>query len=321
MFSPFGSCKHYSDGIVYELNRRGADVRLYDERPSQKNWVKIYMNLFKHYSPRYFSDYVERILQENINFNPDYILIVRGQGFDKNILKLLRTKMPDTKLIYFQWDPLNGRDVSDILDLYDAAYAFDPQDVHANPKFKFRPTFFTPEYELMENAKDPIYDIVFVGTLYNNRWTVLKRMRSYFETSGIKCYMHLYMASWTLYLWDFIFRGSFVNPKKMKFHMMSYKDNVMLVEKSKAILDIVYSKQTGLSMRAYEAMASRRKYITNNEYVKEYDFYDESNILIIDKDNPKIPENFLRTPFKYVDPSIMRKYSIAGFIDDVFGNI
>ena len=54
LFSPFGTCKHYTDGCVTELESRGAEVRVYDERPSQASFTKIYMYLFKKVVPQYF---------------------------------------------------------------------------------------------------------------------------------------------------------------------------------------------------------------------------------------------------------------------------
>ena len=61
MFSPFGSCMHYTDYITKELRRRGATVHLYDERPSQSAWAKSYMYLFRKYAPTYFMKYIETI--------------------------------------------------------------------------------------------------------------------------------------------------------------------------------------------------------------------------------------------------------------------
>jgi len=93
------------------------------------------------------------------------------------------------------------------------------------------------------------------------------------------------------------------------------------VKESKCVLDFVYSKQTGLSMRAFESMAAHRKYITNNAEVKNYDFYNPANILVVDALNPHIPKEFIERPFESVDDKVMYKYSIRGFIDEIFENI
>ena len=74
-------------------------------------------------------------------------------------------------------------------------------------------------------------------------------------------------------------------------------------------------------MRAFESMAAHRKYITNNDEVKNYPFYNPVNILVVDAQNPDVPKEFIERPFEPVDEKIMYKYSIKGFIDEVFENV
>lgn len=318
MFSPYGTCLHYTTHIVEELIRRGADVRLYDERPSQATFAKIYLYFFRSIVPQYFFHYVERIVTENEEFHPDVVLIIRGQAFDAKILKYMRRNFKEAKFIFYQWDPLCGKKIPDVLALYDYSYSFDTDDVKNNPKFKFRPSLFLEEYTDIAESRNFKYDVSFVGTLYNNRWPIIKAFQEYFEVNRIKSYFYLYMASWSLYLWDFIRRGNFVSPQKMQFKPMTYHENVALVRESKCVLDIVYSKQSGLSMRAFEAMASKRKYITNNAEVKKYDFYNPNNILVVDTNHIDVPREFLESSFEEIDENVMYKYSLSGFVDELF---
>lgn len=107
----------------------------------------------------------------------------------------------------------------------------------------------------------------------------------------------------------------------MQFKPMSYLENVEMVKDSKCVLDIVYSKQTGLSMRAFESMAAKRKYITNNAEVAKYDFYNPNNILVVDINDIKIPADFIESPFEDVDDKILYRYSVSGLVDELFENI
>lgn len=321
MISPFGTCLHYTLRMKEELEARGAQVRLYDERPSQKTAVKIYLYFFHSIAPQYFSRYVEKIVEENEQWNPNIVFIVRGQAFDEKVLSYMRKYFEGAKFIFYQWDPLCGRRIPGILKMYDYSYSFDPDDVSNNPEFRFRPSIFLKEYADISENHCYKYDVSFVGTLYNNRWGIIKRFKEYFDQNQITSFFYLYMASWTLYLWDFIRKGTFVMPQKMKFEPMSFNDNVNMVKESKCVLDFVYSKQSGLSMRAFESMASHRKYITNNAEVKKYDFYNPSNILVVDASNPEVPQNFIESPFVPISDEVMYKYSIKGFIDEVFANV
>lgn len=319
MFSPLGFCTHYTVHIADELRRRGAEVRVFDERPSQATLAKIYMYFFRSLAPQYFMNYLKSIVKQTKGFNPDIVFVVRGQAFDVATLSYLRSVYSNASFIYYQWDPLCGKRIKDILDMYDKAFSFDTEDVKNNPEFKFRPSLYLDEYIQIADSGSKKYDVTFVGTLYNNRCPVIKRFMDYFEKHGLKSFFYLYMPSWTLYLWDFIRKGSFVSPKRMRFTPMSYIQNVDVVKQSKCVLDIVYSKQTGLSMRAFESMAAKRKYITNNAIVAEYDFYDPQNILIVDNENLEIPKSFIDTPFREIDSTIMHKYSVEGFVDEIFG--
>lgn len=321
MISPYGTCMHYTQAMKKELEARGAEVRLYDERPSQKAAAKIYLYFFRGVAPQYFMHYVDKIIAENEAWRPDVVYIVRGQAFDEKILKHMRDHFTTAKFIFYQWDPLCGKKIPEILKMYDFSYSFDTDDVKNNPEFKFRPSIFLKEYVEIADKKDFKYDVCFVGTIYNNRWGVIRRFQDYFKANGISSFFYLYMASWTLYLWDFIRKGTFVSPKKMQFKPMSYLENVEMVSKSKCVLDFVYSKQTGLSMRAFESMAAKRKYITNNAEVKNYPFYNPANILVVDAQNPDVPVEFIESSFEPVDEKIMYKYSIQGFINEIFENI
>lgn len=321
MFSPLGFCTHYTIHIAEELRCRGAEVRVYDERPSQATTAKIYMYFFRNLVPQYFMNYIKKIVRENDGYNPDVVFVVRGQAFDVTTLSYLRDVYTNARFIFYQWDPLCGKRIKEILEMYDSAFSFDTDDVSNNPEFKFRPSFYLDEYLMAANDTRKKYDVSFVGTLYNNRWTVIKQFMDYFDTHKMESFFYLYMPSWALYLWDFIRKGLFVSPTRMRFSPMSYKENVKIVKESRCVLDIVYSKQTGLSMRAFESMAANRKYITNNSIVAEYDFYNPQNIFIVDKDNIDIPEDFIKSPFKEIAPDLMNKYSVKGFVDEVFGDI
>lgn len=320
MFSPFGTCKHYTDEFAEELKKRGAEVRLYDERPSQSSLVKIYLYLFQKIAPQFFFNYIKRVVNTNKSFDPDIVFVVRGQGFNEGILKYLHSNFPKSVFILFQWDSLSflGKDFSTILDLYDYSFSFDRNDVAQYKQLVFRPTCYASKYANIASNTDYQYDVSFVGTLYNSRWALIKHIKTYFTAQGISSFFYLYLPSWTLYLWDFIFKGTFIDIRTFKFKPINYEEFVKVVSESRCVLDIVNNNQNGLSLRAFEAMAAHRKYITNNKEIVKYDFYNPRNILVIDTDNLQIPIDFVRSEFEPVSPELLYKYSVSGFIDDVF---
>ena len=76
--------------------------------------------------------------------------------------------------------------------------------------------------------------------------------------------------------------------------------------------------QAGLSFRFFEAMASRKKVITTNKSVVDYDFYNPANILVIDENSPVIPEHFITAPYVDIPAPIYEKYTLQGWVKTVF---
>lgn len=92
-----------------------------------------------------------------------------------------------------------------------------------------------------------------------------------------------------------------------------------IMHRSKAILDIQHPAQTGLTMRTIETLGIGRKLITTNTDIVNYDFYNEENILVIDRTNPVIPNSFIEHNAKEVSQQIYQKYSLNGWIEEIFG--
>ena len=87
---------------------------------------------------------------------------------------------------------------------------------------------------------------------------------------------------------------------------------------SEIFLDIIRHGHNGLSFRIFEAMAYQKKLITTNASVKNYDFYNPDNIMVIDPDNVAIDKSFFDTPYVPVDEDIYNKYTIKTWVSTVF---
>src|SRR5690606_41602551 len=86
----------------------------------------------------------------------------------------------------------------------------------------------------------------------------------------------------------------------------------------RSLIDLVRPNQTGLSFRFFEAMAFEKKIITNNKYVKDFDFYNPSNILILEDNFDDIDSEFLNTPYIPVPEEIYNKYTLENWVNTVF---
>ena len=59
----------------------------------------------------------------------------------------------------------------------------------------------------------------------------------------------------------------------------------------------------------------KKKIITTNIHVKDFDFYNQNNFLIIDRDNPQIDEEFFESEYLPVKEDVLYNYSPKKFVE------
>ena len=320
LFSPYGCTKHYGQAIMVELQKRGAYVDEYDERPSQNALMKIVIRLFKKTVPQIFNNYIKNVIKQNENKDYDYILICRGEAFTTYSIETLRNAYPRAKVVLYLWDVMHNCKMKDVLDSCDKCMSFDPVDASEN-NIGFRPTFFVDDYLSVKETNNFMYDVEFICTLYHPRNKMIKELRRQFEQHNIRFFTYLYVPGIIRYIQESLFHFPFYSFKEISLTPISITGTIDILNKTKCILDVNPPYQTSLSTRAHEAMAARRKYITTNKHIKDYEYYNPNNVLVVDINNPIIPKEFLETPFEPVSEHIMHKYSVRGLVDDLFKNI
>jgi hypothetical protein len=91
-----------------------------------------------------------------------------------------------------------------------------------------------------------------------------------------------------------------------------------LYKNTKVILDLQRDNQIGLSFRIFEAMALEKKFITDNINIKNYDFYNPDNILILNEDFSNIEKSFFDTEYQKLSDEIYYKYTLDNWVNTVF---
>lgn len=317
VFSPYGATKHYGQAIIAELRKRGAVVYDYDERPSQKQLMKIIIRLFKKKIPAIFDKYIGRIIKKHAGEKIDYILICRGEAFTPYTINHLREAFPGVKVLLYLWDVMHECAMNDVVPACDKAMSFDPEDAIKNG-LGFRPTFYVNDYLEVKEIGDNSHDLCFVGTLYSPRHLLIKRLMKTFAEQGLDFFTYLYVPGILMYIKESIVNFPFMSIRKVQFKPLTIPDTIQMLNNCKCILDLNPPYQTSLSTRAHEAMAARRKYVTTNAAIKDYEYYNPNNILIIDIENPIIPKEFLNSPYEAPDKDVLYKYSVGGLVDDLF---
>jgi len=100
---------------------------------------------------------------------------------------------------------------------------------------------------------------------------------------------------------------------------ITYQEVLSDIKKSNVLLELNQSLQSGLTIRALEALFLGKKLITDNKKILEYDFYNKNNIYVLDE-NLKIDEEFFKTKLEKINTKIIKKYSAETWLDNLTNN-
>jgi len=319
-FSPsfFG----YERAIERRLRELGAFVYFFDDRPSNGFWGKGLLRAHKKlYSGKIKSYYRPIEYQIGNILHIDIVFLLSPEGLPLSLLEAIIQKHPNVKVLLYMWDSIQNKiGTKKYLPYCHRILTFDPSDKQCDNRIEFLSLFYLNEYATVEPKNNYDYDLSFVGTAHSDRFILANKVKKQIEGLGGVVFTFFYLQSKKLYLYRKVTDVNFQKTKVSDFQYKSLnsKETLDIISRSKMVLDIQHPKQTGLTMRTLEILGSRRKLITTNTEVAKYDFYNPQNILIIDRNNPKIPPEFLSTPYVPIPDDIYRKYSIDGWLEYIF---
>jgi hypothetical protein len=318
LFIPYGK-GIYGTAIMTELNKRGAVVFVYDERPSLNTLPRIAYRLLKKRMEVFFISYLKNIIKEIGTRDIDYVFIIRAEVFTPKSMCLMRDTFKKAKFILYLWDSVNYTNTVSIFPFFNKVITFDKRDVSRYNLF-FRPLFFIDDYRHISSSVERLIDIVFIGKIHSDRYSFLKEFQLLTHSTGINSFFYLYLQSKLLYYKFKLTNSAFRSTKVSDFHYKMLPSNMaaLYLSQSVASLDTQHPAQTGLTMRTIEVLGAKRKLITTNVDVADYDFYNSNNVLIIDRNKPLFDIEFLKTPYIELPENIYEKYSLQGWIDNVF---
>lgn len=315
----------YDIVIKEKLIAFGAIVDLYDERPSTNVFIKAIIRVYKKLLYVYIENYFRGIAKRNFQKDYDYVLVIKGEVFNTSIVENLRSYFPKARFILYLWDSIqNYKDIQQCLHLFDNSLTFDLEDSKSNPRLKFRPLFFMDEYIKCRNEENErieyIYDLLFVGTVHSDRWLFLKSIKDQADKYNLNIYYYLYVQSPVVFLFRKLFDKRFwsIQLKDVKFRAIPKEEIVRLTSCSKAVIDIQHPNQTGLTMRTIEVFGAKRKLITTNSIIQEYDIFLPENIAVVDRLKPALSFSFITTELAKMPDELYYKYSLEGWLDSLF---
>lgn len=308
----------FQDDIKNALENMGAEVDWFDERVGESTFTKALVRINRDALAIRINRYYEKIIQSTKDINYNYVFFVNIEAATQSIIESLRRLHPTAKFILYEWDSIvNNKNARNLLGLFDETWSFDKNDCE-HFKMNFLPLFYNNEYARINKKEEHQYSVMFIGTTHSDRYRFVRTIEN--QING-KYFNWFYFPSWLLYLkmWfqDKYFRKN-SKVSDFRFKALPKSDLLNVVEQSKIILDAQHPKQTGLTMRTLETLGAKRKLITTNSYVKEYDFYNPRNVLVVDRDNPIVPSDFVESEFEELPSEIYNKYSLNSWLKTIF---
>ena len=220
-----------------------------------------------------------------------YDFIILGEnGYSPNITKYIKKNNPNCKVIMYYWNILNDEYKKILEDKnIDEFWTFDKNDSQKY-NLKYNPQFYSKDIIL--NSNEIKQDVTFLGRAKERKNELIK-LEENLNILGITTNFYI------------------IEREK---DLIGYNEYLESISKSKCILDYNQEGQVGLTLRPMEALFLRKKLITNNVNIINYDFYKPQNIFVLGLDDINKIKEFVDSPYEEVDEKIVNYYDFESWL-------
>jgi hypothetical protein len=308
----------YEASIVHRLRELGAVVHAFLDRPMAVRQGVLRASLagagidLLELTRRHQRD----IMRRSGDTRYDYVLIIKAEDLMLDFLQELRDRQAAASFILYQWDSLaRVPGIEERLGFFDRMLTFDRKDSAANPRFLFRPLFFREDTQAggRQQPRDDGVDLCFIGWLHSDRLEMIRRLQAEARSRGMSFFVYLYTGLRTALKLALDKNGRDVHVRPLP-----YPKLLGWYRRTAVIVDLPHALQSGLTMRAIEAIGHGNKLLTSAVDVVNYDFYSEDNVHVMHAGDTELDPRFIRTPAVPYPPAVRRRYSLDGWIRDVF---
>ena len=314
---------NYHKMIIEELKSMGHTVDWFDDRPSTNGWVKAIIRVKRDLISYYIKHYFSKIKKEIRGVKYDVFFLVSGQSLSLNesMIKELRELQPGARFFLYQWDSIqNFPYIERVQRFFDRCYSFDRVDVSNTSRLTFLPLFYGRRFEAIGNLNicDYKYDFSFVGTAHPKKYKLVKQMSEQLSYIYKKQFIYYFFPSRIVYFYRKFHDKEMISAKYSEFHFTPLPTDLFddIYMHSMCILDSPQAGQTGLTIRALEALGAKKKLITSNEDIVNYDFYRPENIYVY-KGTFDYSDPFFTKPYREIPSEIYKKYSIRNCLETI----
>jgi len=213
----------------------------------------------------------------------DLVLIIKGRGMSIPLINKLKEISP--KVIGYNFDSFkyHSSPINWYKNLTDY-YTFDYRDAEKHSIRIVELFSSISQTPLKKNIK---YSISAIVRNHSNRLKYIDRVLKTLEEDKIFIYIFekdVFTFAYNLVRNPYLF---FKYRKYIHFKTLPYIEYVEVLQNSNFTIDYAHPKQSGITIRCFEALSCQTKIITNNPYnIKNPNFNDTNNILFSDEINP-----------------------------------
>lgn len=317
----FIALQGYSQGIKKKMEELGARVDYFNDKPNDgficKACGRFKVKPYEYVLEKYYRKIINQIKKNKY----DYILIIRGEYTPLKSVYLLKRTFPEAKMILYMWDSLrNNKGIEKKWHAYDQVYTFDRIDyLDHQEKIDFLPLYYYDDYVPSKKKKHSKYDIAFIGTGEEDRVKIIDDVKKQCDCTGKKIYAYIFLPHRLVYFYNKLLNKNYRNVAMNSIHFkkLPFEEVYKIYNSADCVIDVESAKQCGLTMRTIEMIGLRKKLITTNKDIVNYDFYNEDNICVVDRNNFVLDEAFLKRPYHDLKDEIYFKYSLSNWIMEV----
>ena len=180
--------------------------------------------------------------------------------------------------------------------------------------------FYARDYELIGRKKndDFKYDFCFVGTAHPKKYKFIKMMSEQLRRVYPNQFIYFFYPSRIVFFYRKIHDKELRRAHYNEFHFKPLKADEMkdIYIHSRCVLDSAQAGQIGLTIRVLEALGAKKKLITTNKDIVNYDFFCPDNIYVYDG-SIDLDSCFFKEPYKEIDKRIYEKYSLRHWLKEI----
>jgi len=308
-FDHWGYDKH----IIKALQDKNIEAHHINTGSFKYKYPTPFHRVFNFINKFFFKKNIKKLKRDEYVLNElsklgqqDKILVINPELIPVAIHKKIKTYTP--QYIAYLYDSSARYPVNHLLDnIFNRIYSFDPDDV---AQYNFLPItnyIYLDKKEIKPNNAFKYGAFIILSK--DERLPVLNALSHKLDEISVPYKFIVVTAK----------KKEGLNPNiTVQKERLSPQEVEGSLDESLVLVDLLRPNQTGLSFRIFEALAYQKKLITTNASVKNYDFYNPQNIMIIDPDTIIIDEAFFKTPYQPLPEAIYNKYTIESWVNSVF---